>query len=281
MVECLRLLWQILESNTEQWKVHLGAGITLLQTKIFTKPQLDTALNVTPSALSVTSFLVNVFVWLDALSSAFLWDDEIQCDHVSLLDNFQPVNAPSFGCQSWVIIAISQANQLRRWKALMIGQGSLSITALVSRASQLQTFVAAQLPDPTLGSYDANDIITYLYAQATMIYLHVLVSGPHPDIPEIRQVVETCMPQIENALLLGATPWLAWALCIIGCMAGKEARAAIESLLEQMHNACAVTSGYAKALATVRECWRLRDADCGPAYWASAMRSLGNVSLLI
>lgn len=238
------------------------------------------------SALSIAAqkFIVSTFVWLDILSATLFWDDEISRDHTALLAQFQ-ANDTSYisplGCKGWVVAVIHQANQLRRWRDLMISQGSLSNILLVSRASQLQNYIDSQLGNAPSESCDESYIATYIYAQAAAIYVHVLVSGSHPDIPEIRYTVERCVPAIEKAAQLRTTPWLAWALCVIGCMAAKDLRATFETTMQRFDQHPGATLGYTRALATMRECWRLRDANTYPVHWASAMQSLGNVYLLL
>lgn len=267
--------------------MHLAASIGLLQSKLGDDSPLITHPDEASTTFSTTAqaFLGSVFVGFDALSSALFWDDKEQCNHAAILHRWQASDTSFFGCKNWVVVTISQTNQLRRWKALMIEQESLSNALLVSRASQLQRYIATQLLEHGTDLQNCDevevDIATYISAQAAMIYLHVLMSGPHPDVPEIRYSVENCLPQIEKAVQLGTLPWLAWSTCIIGCMAAKDLRNVYEMSLERMDKLYGVTSGYARALATMRECWRLRDADACPAHWASAMQSLGITSLLI
>lgn len=279
---------QMLEAHGDHWQIHLRAGIDLLRMRLC--DQLSMTLGPANAASSLTStverYVVDTFVWLDTLSSTLFWNDNVQWDHAGMIAQFQAGGTrriPLLGCRSWVIVAVSQANQIRRWKDLMTSQGSLSNIVLVKRASQLQDYIAAQLQN--LHASDISDettVGTYLYAQAASIYVHVLVSGPYPDIPEIRHTVEDCLSQIEKAETMSTSPRFAWPLCIIGCMAPRELQNSFQTAMEKLGRRRNPTHGYDRALVTMRECWRLREnKPSQPVHWASAMGTLGNLFLIL
>ncbi|RDW69193.1 hypothetical protein BP6252_08213 [Coleophoma cylindrospora] len=298
------IILETLEASSNDWQVHLRAGMTLLISMIpndlipndeavnqrtLANTIYNSAKVETPRMTSITfcsaaqSFLANIFVWFDALSSALFWDNREELDYTTILACYQVNITSPFGCKNWVVAAIGKTNQLRRWKVLMANQGSLSNILLATRVSEVEQFIRAHLSsqESFLTPYDAFDLSTHIFAQASIVYLHVVASGPYPDVPEIRDSVESCLAHVRLTPGLLTSFWLAWPVCIIGCMAAKDLRKSFEEVLEGRDISHHGNFGFTNALAVMRDCWRLRDLNIYPADWTSSMRSLGYTFLLI
>jgi hypothetical protein len=121
-----------------------------------------------------------------------------------------------------------------------------------------------------------------VYYFAAFVYLHVIISGAFPNLPEIRHAVAQSMesfkalpdPQLVNNLI--------WPFCISGCMAVEEDQNFFKEF-SLFGNPNDEKFGASKARVVMEECWRLRklDPDSGKVDWRAAMDGLGFEILLV
>jgi hypothetical protein len=178
------------------------------------------------------------------------------------------------GCKSDVMECIMHTSDLHAWSHQQALHASSSLIETARRALKVeQKLERAQRKINTEensgcyhqqqplqhGSTDSRqadvNTITRIFACAASIYLHVVVSGAHPRVPEIKRGVTNTIEA------LGA-----------------------------MSNVELVSQRVLRAFRVARECWRLRDTRSGhgsngmkgKAYdWKDSMASLGVKFLLL
>lgn len=216
----------------------------------------------------------------------------------------------ALGCKSAVMGCIMDISDLQAWSYQQSLQASPSLIELARRAlkieqklekAQQENHLEDSLMDhhqeqqirhhPTNSRLISIRVITNIFACAASIYLHVIVSGAHPKVPEIKRgVTETigAISSIPNAELIKS---LAWPMCIAACMAdGDQHRGFFEKLEEGVTEEFGRSQRVLRVFRVARECWRLRDIKSGnssnglngKAYnWRDSMASLRERFLLL
>jgi hypothetical protein len=123
--------------------------------------------------------------------------------------------------------------------------------------------------------------ITRVFACAALVYLNVVVYGPHADHPKIKESISrtnAALGALHNRNTLGL---LVWPICLAGCMATGQHMGFFKSLSLEFENVSNGRSGnLKKSFLIMEECWRLREST-GVADWLQAMESLNMKILLI
>ena len=212
---------------------------------------------------------------------------------------------------------IAHINNLASWKGQAAATGTLSIYELGRRAFDLQhklDFKQKSLdtgedqvqrtedfgdPYPACSTgltmpvdscvwHDkANRHVTALFVHAGMIYLHVVLSGCNPKLPEIQESVSCATADLDELIRLRRAGvlhsiGLPWALCVIGSMAlaGEDespgTRAWFITTLRQPSQLAGRGLGFREVtLNIIIKCWELLDAEIPGEYvWKSALRAL-------
>ena len=251
-------------------------------------------------------FLIGTFIWYDILSCASLHNDAHLPNNLSYLSAYDIRLDNIMGCENWAMILISQISQLSAWKTAQQALGCLSIKELLARGSTIEEELNSKLkknmldigkpvPHPESASCQrlgivsskSNLVITRVFASAALTYLHTVISGAHPALPEIKSSVANTIEafwMIPSATLLRN---LVWPFCITGCMACPEdetwfGRAMKHAEIEG--EGC--PGGIWKAWEVVQESWRMRqelttEELAKGVDWIDAMESLGFQILLV
>jgi hypothetical protein len=202
------------------------------------------------------------------------------------------------GCENWAMCLIMDIAILNEWRATSERRGILSMRDLVRRAEALEQRLADGLAritqsrtdhvDPDAISPDGpatipvSPIITRIFASAALVYLHVVVSGPHPELPEIQKSVSDTVAAFKGLPDPRLMRGLTWPFTIAGCMAmGTQQHYFRTSLSAQCRNdpAC---GNLKRRSAVIEECWRMRqDMSTSTSCWMTSMRSLDEQVLLV
>lgn len=207
------------------------------------------------------------------------------------------------GCEDWAMRLIHDIATLGERKRRSGRTGGVNAWDLVGQAADIQRQLEAGLQDlssspyemtgsegpPTVGIQDSSDslipMITRIFATAALIYLQVIVSGPHPELPEIRQGVSQIMVALNALPNRDLVRNLLWPVCIAGCMATVEHEWYWRYLLSDPSCNQKWSFGYpSKVLEIMEECWRLRRDQSGETMgvdWKTAMDNLDMRVLLI
>jgi hypothetical protein len=180
------------------------------------------------------------------------------------------------GIQNQILIFIGKIACLDSWKRTSQSNGTLSIIELVKRATRLETELRQALdefskeqetstaqdrpPFPYLKPLAVySDYVTEFYGRSALIYLHVIVSGPCPELPEIRENFALSMDLLRRlpTPLLPRSMW--WAVLITGSLAleGDEQTLVRNIIAGAGVNESSVGFGY-NVLKVLEECWRRR-----------------------
>jgi hypothetical protein len=248
-------------------------------------------------------FFIGVITWYDILSCAstglkpFSSFDDVDEDAFSLIE-FDKL----MGCESWMLLLIREIATLSEWKRRLEATGGLSTWELVRRAADIEMRLetglinssghqkgstAMDVTTNTTSSRPSDSLIrevTQVFAGGALVYLQVIISGPHPDLPEIRQGVSRTMAALDSLTDKELVRTLLWPVCIAGCMATEEHESYWRDLISNVSKD-RWSFGYpSKVLKIMEECWRLRKCQPGivPAVdWMTAMSNLDMKVLLI
>ncbi|KAK3362466.1 fungal-specific transcription factor domain-containing protein [Lasiosphaeria hispida] len=222
------------------------------------------------------------------------------------------INLQEFaGLQNWIVIGIGEIAALDAWKKEMKKNGSLSVTQLVTRAGTIEASLRAHIselempakPDPDanmnpLAQYishmsqnslisslmmEATGSINHVWAQATLTYLNVVVSGWQPASPEIRSSVASSMRMFMDLPSPGCLRTLVWPFTITGCMAAPEEEQTFRDLVAAM-GPLQVFGTIPNALAIMEFVWAHRkEIEENADQWdiAACFKSLGGAALLV
>ncbi|KAH8798656.1 fungal-specific transcription factor domain-containing protein [Xylogone sp. PMI_703] len=295
---------ELFRGGTGNWKIHLQAALTLLNRHI-PMLQASSALR-TLTDVSIHTKRENPNVWpieeqlLKFAFTVFLWFEIIACASV----NFQVSLFPSCkhflesgmidltwmtGCENWVWLQIAEITALLSWKNNSQRLGILSMRELTQRAMVIERRLVERDREqvkatdgkspPAFSSTEAHDVsaITTIFSSAALTYLHVVVSGPNPHLPEIQLSVSktlTSLKELRDPQLIKS---LAWPFCVTGCLAEKHDYAAVKALLVSPQGLGNIWSAFR----VIEECWKLRESEQGRWEWKSVMASLDEHIFLV
>lgn len=134
--------------------------------------------------------------------------------------------------------------------------------------------------------------ITYIFASAAILYLHVSSFKPSSGTQQIYESTEQAIAAIRDRgltdpAILGT---LAWPLCLAGCMATGSQRAFFTELFSKIHNGMVTDVRYEhliRCYSIIEQCWLLKSQRQEGSYeqtvltWKDAMESFDKVVLLI
>lgn len=247
--------------------------------------------------VSAIRFCVASFVWFDVISYASNNFDITHTNHRQLLE-YHDIHLEQFmGCENWVMMVIMEISILNHWKLSRERAGLLSTIDLARRAIDIEKVLKSGLEGTIksgkpVSSSDAHwpldrnwgsrrtATVTKAFAYASTTYLHVVVSGAIPELPEIRDSVSQTIEEFKEMLHPLEIESLVWPFCVTGCMATEGQRDFFTDLISSAKISGSSSGQTWKAFQIVKECWRLRSTDSGNADWKSAMESLGYRVLL-
>lgn len=244
-------------------------------------------------------FLMAVFTWIDITGAVSLGSSPFLAQHHERLlgGPNPPLRLDKIGgIQNWALISIGKTASLDDWKRTSQSNGTLSIIELAKRATRLEIelkeafdkFMTNRkhpivqdrpaLPYLTPLS-EHSDYVTEFYGRAALTYLHVVVSGPYPELPEIRENVCSTMEllrRLPNPLLLRSM-W--WPTLITGSLALDGEQLLVKNLiLGAGVTETSIGFGW-NILKILEECWKRRrlNEPVPPlvnGYWGDVMTTL-------
>lgn len=251
-------------------------------------------------------FLIGTFIWFDFLSCASTHAIPSLPNNESYLSIHKIRLEKIMGCENWAMILISRISALSAWKSSQQSLGQLSMKELISRGSFIEQELNAGLEKNKVNigkpihypespacqrlgvpSSKSNLVITRVFANAALIYLHTVISGAHPALPEIKESVANGIEAFRMLPSPTLLRNLVWPFCVTGCLAGKECQDFFileMKIAERGGEWC--PGNLWKGWEVVQECWRLReelgDGEMAKGVdWADAMKQLGFQILLV
>lgn len=210
------------------------------------------------------------------------------------------------GCQGRVAKALCDIFSLQDWMIQEEQNERLSIIELASRANAIHQRLAGIIDQLdvilALGSTksrqfahctnlscsgrlgqchrDAENDITLAFAWASKLYLHVVISGPNPQVNEIRKAAVGLAEAFNNLAdkkMLGYVPW---PLCVMACFAEDDEMQVLDILVSGDGTSTSHRGICTEALSVAKECQRLRKEEGRNCGWAVAMQNLQKYILL-
>lgn len=253
----------------------------------------------TPEQDGATCVLLGSFISLDILACASTRSAPfLEIDHIQALSQLEITMERMMGCETSVMSLIFEITELDRWKAESQASHKLSIVELAKRGlhieqrlrqelANLNVSSTQSLPQPSnhpsvIHATPSHVIATKAYALAAIIYLHVVLSGPYPELPEIAGPVSDAISLFRNTqdnpkLLLN----MIWPLCVTGCMVIESQQGLFRQLAASfsrrntgngsLPSLSASTGTFFEAMKIIEQCWHTRKNlpfDCD---WASIM----------
>jgi len=194
------------------------------------------------------------------------------------------------GCPNWVATSILAIYSLRDWKAQAELTGPLSVWELSEKASTIRRTLKAGLEETIQamegrGSVESllqsgnlgddpqyeKQLLAVVFARSALILLNVVVSGAHPSLGEIEQEVVAIIGTLKSIPDPPLMRFLAWPICITGCMALEEHYSFFTGLQQQFE-----TPALGNVIKVIRRCWSLRELNTSPRGidWSDALSSL-------
>ena len=260
--------------------------------KILAQLPLDGCQDTNPSLRRFQSLLI----WIDLLSSIYTGKQP------TLALNFQDLFAKGgsllrleevTGCHKDLIPCLMNIILLQNWKTERLLTGVLSMAELVKRGLKLELDLERFLEESRktvsanslLSSNDESTwTISNVFASAGLIYLHFTLSGPQPEIPEIRAAVATTIDCLKKLPSFDLLRRLSWPILICACLAESKNRDFFDKLEDGLAEDLEGNKKVYQALAVARECWRSRSLPESTAHlhdWKTAMESFSIMPLII
>ncbi|OAA65241.1 transcription factor Cys6 [Niveomyces insectorum RCEF 264] len=201
-----------------------------------------------------------------------------------------------FGCEDAILITLLDIAVLRHWKQRAQRDGTLSVRALTRRAAVLERRLAAgagagaaTTTTTTTSTTTAHRdeqirMITATYRHAGLLFLHVVVSGFYPHLPEIRAAVLQTRDALAYMRAHGDTNFPSWPFCVAGCLALPADYPHFRALLPPPQAGTHPLVLTMWTLSIVERCWQLRRAQAAheeTVDWVAAMNDLGTRLLLL
>jgi C6 transcription factor Pro1 len=304
--------------GTENWQVHMKGATDIvsgLLGALFSSAPFPETSASPPSSISshdsegsllfnedevLLKFLMAVFTWIDITGAVSLGSSPFLAEHHERLlgGTNPPLRLDKIGgIQNKVLILIGKIASLDAWKRTSQSNGTLSIIELAKRATRLETELKQALDEfakdrtipkvhdrpglPYLTPLSVYaDFVTEFYSRSALTYLHVVVSGAYPELPEIRENVCMTMEMLRRIPhpLLPRSMW--WPTLITGSQALEEdEQTLVRNIIAGAGvNEASIGFGY-NVLKILEECWRRRRmnepiAPLGNGYWGDVMTSL-------
>lgn len=303
--------WKIFNGGREKWQTHMrtasGSIYTLLQARLPPLTTLDDSI-VPPSGSEMTAlcpeiecafkFVLGSFIAIDIISSASTRSNlTFNISHLQVLETFEVSLESHTGCRDSVMALILEISLLDKWKREAQSANKLSFVDLVKRGDGIRdrlrqelaaiegknhswaggesllatssAVATANTPTPT------HPDISKVFVLGAITYLHVVISGPYPEVPEIAESIsETVLAfkGLKDPRLLRS---LVWPFCISGCLALEKHYDFFRGLVSRADITQHATGVCLEALEIMEECWKARVISSESCDWVTAMQRRG------
>ena len=243
-----------------------------------------------------TEVLLGSFISFDILASASTRSRPILgLDHIRDLEIFGIDLAGLFGCTNDVMALILQIVLLDNWKKEAEVTRQLSMVELVKRGSKVEERLREKIEElesiattefvSLLDSDHARSAsqieISRIFALSALTYLHVVMSGAHPQLPEIAENVSRTIVALQHLTDPKLLRSLVWPFCVTGCLAQEEQHSLIRDLVSKAEITSLTIGTCFKAFEIIQECWEVRRTCVYNSDWVFVMNKWGHNVLLV
>ena len=184
---------------------------------------------------------------------------------------------------------------LEEWKKEAQGAHKLSLVDLVKRGDQIKEHIRQELVaienTPSGGPllYNPSTIfqtpapleISKIFAYSAITYLHVVISGAYPELPEIAESVSETIDAFKSLRDPRLLRSVVWPFCITGCLALEKHQGLFGDLVSKANVTQLTTATCFTAYRIMEECWKARITCSDACDWTVLMNKHGHCVLLI
>ncbi|KAG1781711.1 fungal-specific transcription factor domain-containing protein [Suillus placidus] len=233
-------------------------------------------------------FIIKTSMWFDVLASATLIRRPKFLDILrSLYDPATAVNdgRPELsmmgvmGCENRIVLALAEIADLACWKDECRRAGRLSVPELVRRGQEIEAILKSTNDPDHLPEYDTEKsrrrrLTSDVFCASALVYLHSVISGDHPQCPEIMSnITETvkCLRRAEDvSTARHVVRSVVFSICICGCL--TDVPQYREYFLRRLQEQQTETVGNcARVAQLMREVWSSRERG-EPVDWRVVMQ---------
>jgi hypothetical protein len=241
---------------------------------------------------SAIQFLLGSFISIDIISCASTRSSPfLGLDHRVMLDSTEIHLESLTGCRNWAMTFIFEISLLDKWKKEGEKANKLSITELTRRGANIEERLRERIANTDISirasSSNTSRIsastcteITEIFALTAITYLHVVISGAYPELPEITESVSKTIASFQRLTdpkLLGS---LVWPFCVSGCLALDRQHTIFRELVSAAEITPSTIGTCLEAFKIVEECWEMRKSRSFNCDWVSVMNKWGHYVLL-
>lgn len=218
-----------------------------------------------------------------------------------------------YGCPDEVLLGIAEIATLSCWKTQELRKGSLSMRELIRRGdvierhlrTQTETVLSAEadqtplhpeLPSmaaehgniqnsPTghagasLPADDTRRIVADIFREATILYLHTVLSDPNPGVSEIVNSIDVIIQLLNQLPVSNIDRCLVFPICLAGCLVDDPMkREFLKTRLQSQHDGFGSTN---QTLRVMQTAWQKRDSQGGTVEWQDLLHIQGRYLLLL
>jgi C6 transcription factor Pro1 len=243
--------------------------------------------------------MIEAFLWFDVLASSSNRDRQplLGQYHEKLLGN-DAINCASIsGCQNWAVLQMSRVSRLASWKRDSENSGLLSIMDLTKRAMTIEEDIKKGLKalsnnalETSPSSPEQRELsnvtcITKVFALSIVTYLHVVISGAHPELQEIKECVSRTIEDLNQVALKRPQllKSLIWPICVNGCLATEAQESVVKSVVKSLTESRPHIVGSNLTVSRViEECWKLRKSEAQGSWdWRTTAGKINQRVLLV
>ncbi|KAG1905427.1 fungal-specific transcription factor domain-containing protein [Suillus fuscotomentosus] len=243
-------------------------------------------------ALSLCSdsmqFIIKTSMWFDVLASATLsrrpkFLDVLRSlyDPATAVDDGRPELSMMcvMGCENHIVLALAEIANLACWKDECRRVGRLIVPELVRRGQNIEAILQTTNDSDHLQGFESEKsrrrrLTSDVFRASALVYLHFIISGDHPQCPEIiSNIAETvkCLRRAEDvSTARHIVRSVVFSICICGCLTDvpQYREYFLRCLLEQQTETVGNCTRVAELM---REVWRSRERG-EPVDWRVVMQ---------
>lgn len=239
--------------------------------------------------------LLGTFISLDVMSCVSVHSSPVlMLDHISTLDVLGIDLENLSGCANWMISHIFEIAQLERWKAQANKTNTLNVIELAKRGCyieqrlqqrifSLESSIASRRSSKSsskMSSVLYKNEITYIFALSAMTYVHVIISGAHPGLPDIVEMVSKTVAAFQGLSDAKLLRHLVWPFCVSGCLAREGQQSSFRYLIAEAEISQSTAGTCFEAYKIMQQCWEARKLSPDSCDWISIMNRRGRYVLL-
>ncbi|KAG2028462.1 fungal-specific transcription factor domain-containing protein [Suillus americanus] len=233
-------------------------------------------------------FITKTSMWFDVLASATL------IRRPKFLDILRSLYGPAtvvndgrpelsmmdvMGCENRIVLALAEIADLACWKDEWRRASRLSVSKLVRCGKDIEIMLKTTNDPDHLPGFDTEKsrrrrLTSDIFRASALVYLHSIISGDHPQCPEIMSNITETVKCLKRAEDVTAAPCVVrsvvFSICICGCL--TDVPAYRKYFLRRLQKQQTKTVGNcARVAQLMKEVWSNRERG-EPVDWRVVMQ---------